>query len=142
PQCIGDRALYGIRPLPTRLYDDIAEIVHGVGIVTAAAQHLVGTTGAIELIISTQTRQYIAGRIARQLIVQLIAGTTQGRGASERKVFDCVRQNERNRAANAIYALTIQLDDQITWIVDNISIVACSAFQTIRPACSIQDIIA
>ena len=91
-------------------------------------------------VVAGPSSQYVRGTVARQDIVQRVAGAVDGRGAREREVLDIGPEGVRHRALHAVGPFVCQLGDDIPGCIHDVGVIPRATDQGIRPRPAIQHV--
>ena len=130
-QRIGDRRLHCVGSSAGALRDQIAGVVHHVGVVAQPADQCVSANTAIE---------YVVAGVAGQHIVQGIAGGVDRRSSGQGQVLDIGAQRIGDRRLHYVGARACRFGHDIARIVDDIGVVASSTNQCVGTDTAIKDI--
>ena len=110
---------------------DIAGIVHDIGVVAVAADEGVGAETAVE---------GIAAAIAGQDVAKVVAGGIEVAPAQQHKVFKILAQGIAEGGPNGVGAFVDIFHHDITYVVDDIGVVAQTAAQGVGATTAVEDI--
>ena len=106
-------------------------IVDIVSVVTAAADHRVGTTPAV---------QRVGRVVAGQSVVEIVADRFGGDRAGQDKIFDVRGEREADRRHDGIGTCVLSFDDAHPCLIDKVGVVAGTAVEIVGPAAALESV--
>ena len=132
-QCVVHRRVDGVGTFGGGFRDDIAGIVDGVGVVSQAADHRIGTRGTIDDIVAVATRDGVGQGVAGH-------GET---GADRRgEVLDVGAEGVVDRRVDGVRAFGDGLGHHIAGVVDGVGVITETADHGVGTRGAVDDIVA
>ena len=132
-QRVAHAALHGVGAFVQVLGHHVAHIVHHVGVVACTTKHRVATRS---------TRQHVIVGIAREHVIERIAGAVDCRGAGEREILHVRTQRVGDTALYDVGTFVYVLGYHVTRIVHHVGVVACTANHRVRACKAVERVVA
>src|SRR3569832_1323716 len=140
-QSVRDGRFDRIVTLASVLNDRICSVIDDKQIISRTTDQGVGTCAAIEHVISCTAHQNIIGAVSYQYVVKLIAGTFDCVCAGKRQIFEICALRIADVGTYSVDSFARIFKNRISGIIDDINIIACSAYHVVRIGTAIQQLL-
>src|SRR5205085_1942884 len=130
---VGNRGLDEVRAVARDLGDRVGGVVHGIGVVAAAADHRVRAGAAVDK---------VCGGVAGDGVGERVAGAVDRGDAGQDQVLDVGAEGVGNRGLDGVRAFARGLGDRVGGVVHDIGVVAGAAGHRIRAEASVERVVA
>ena len=113
--------------------DEVARVIHHIGVVAVAAGHRVGADAAVE---------DVGGGIAGEDVGEFVAGGVDGGSAGEGEVLEIGTEDARDARLNAVDAFIEVLEEAVQGAVDHVAVVIHTADQDVGAGTAGQRVVA
>ncbi len=166
---IGDRRLDRVGAFVDVLGDDVAHVVHDVGVVAGVARHGIGIETAVEGVVAVaavegvvtlaagkgvdtvaadqgvvaaEAGEDVVAGVANYDVVKRVTSAVEVGRAGECEVFDVVGQGVGNGGLNVISAFIEALGHEVAGVIDDVGVAASVAGHAVRTGATIEAVVA